>query len=208
MEIPPMATGKPEEKLEFATAFKAIQVALDNYQDMFSDFDTAPYSHRTISNDFLNEVERRYVETKPGEFEVRFTLPAKERDAKVEAVIKKRLKDYFVMKLKEKEAEIDKKKRTSVVRLAAGVLIMAVAFELPFSHTTAVSNIISVPGWFFLWSGFEHLFDIPGRLLEKRQFFLRFSKAKYHFYSEEDLVSVFERLSEPPLPPPLAQKPD
>jgi len=205
MDAPPMTTAKPEEKLEFATAFKGIQVALDYYQDIFSDFDTAPYSHRTISNDFLSEIERRYVEAKPGEFEVRMTLPAKERDARVEAIIKKRLKDYFTLKLKEKEDEIEKKRRTAYVRIATGVLLMAVVFELPFDHSLAVSNILSVPGWFLLWSGFENTFDIPGRLAEERQFFLRFSKAKYHFFSEEEISDVFEKQPEP-LPVPVSEQ--
>jgi len=205
MDVPPASAAKPEEKLEFATAFKGIQVALDYYQDIFSDFDTAPYSHRTISNDFLGEIERRYVESKPGEFEVRMTLPAKERDPKVEAVIKKRLKDYFILKLKEKDDEIAKKRRTAYVRIATGVLLMVVVFEIPFGQSLAVSNILSVPGWFLLWSGFENIFDIPGRLAEERQFVLRFSKAKYHFFSEEEISGVFEKQPEP-LPVPISEQ--
>ncbi len=203
MEIAPATTGKTEEKLEFATAFKAIQVALDNYQDIFSDFDTGPYSHRTLSNDFVNEVERRYVETKPGEFEVRLTLPARERDQKVEMVIKKRLKDYFTGRLKEKDDEISKKRNVGIIRIVAGVLIIIAVFELPIPYTTAMSNILSVPGWFFIWSGFENIMDIPGKLAEERQFLGRFSKAKYHFYSEDELIVVAEKLPEPPPIPPM-----
>ncbi len=208
MDAPPITSGKPEDKLEFATAFKAIQVALDDYQDMFSDFDTAPYSRRTLSSDFVNEIERRYIETSSGEFEVRITLPAKVRDAKVEAVIKKRLKDYFVFRLKEKDDEITKKRNVGLLRIAVGVIVLLVVFELPINYATGLSNILSIPGWFFVWSGFENIMDIPGRLAESREFFLKFSKAKFHFYSEEELNEVAEKLPEqPPAPPAVAPKP-
>ncbi len=203
MEIEPITTGKTEDKVEFATAFKAIQVALDNYQDIFSDFDTGPYNYRTLSNDFVNEVERRYVETKPGEFEVRLTLPAKERDQRVEMVIKKRLRDYFTGRLKEKDEEITKKRNIGIVRILAGIVIIISVLELPIADSAAVSNILFVPGWFFIWSGFENIMDIPGKLAEERQFLSRFSKAKYHFYSEDELTVVAEKLPEPPPVPPL-----
>jgi len=188
MELPPLSPPKAEEKMEelrFATAFKAIQIALDEYQDIFSDFDTAPYHRRTLSDDFLKEIERRYMETEKGEFEVRLTLPAIRRDLKVEAVIRKRLKDYFVAKLKEKDAEIERRKKLGLTKVLLGVVIVIGVFELPLGQIIPLATILSVLSWYAMWSGYENLFDIPGKLGREQEFFKKFSKARYYFISEE-----------------------
>jgi hypothetical protein len=54
---------------------KTTQVALDNYDDIFSDFDYSDYSKRLLSYDFLKELRRRYEERKKGEYEITFSIP-------------------------------------------------------------------------------------------------------------------------------------
>ena len=61
-----------------------ISLWLDTYDDIFSDFDPRPYSQREMSEDFLKEISRRYLEGKHGRFEVHFTIPSSERDLKAE----------------------------------------------------------------------------------------------------------------------------
>lgn len=197
MSDTPISTGKPDEKLEFATAFKAIQIALDDYNDIFSDFDTSPYSHRTISDDFLNEIERRYVKTESGEFEVRLTIADAKRDQKLEAVIKKRLKDHFHAKLKEKENDVKKRKQRGFLKLFVGVLVEIAVFELPIGFVPSLATIFSVFGWYLMWSGYENLFEVPIKTADDLQFLIKFSKAHFYFIAEEAVAQVVERLPEP-----------
>jgi len=201
MEIPPFSPGKPEEKLDelkFATAFKAIQIALDDYQDIFSDFDTAPFHRRTLSDDFLKEIERRYVETEKGEFEVRLTLPESKREQKVESVIKKRLKDYFIMLLKEKQGDLEKRKKFGIIKILAGIATIVAVFEFPIIGTTSLATIFSVFAWYSMWSGYENLFEVPWKIERERNFLKKFSRARYYFISEEAVGDVLEKLPQEP----------
>ena len=197
MEISPISTSTPEEKLDFATAFKAIQIALDDYNDVFSDFDTSPYSHRTISDDFLKEIERRYLKTEKGEFEVRLTLADAKRDQKLEAVIRKRLKDFFHIKLREKEAEVKRRKQRGFLKLFVGVLVEIAVFELPIGFIPSLATIFSVFGWYLMWSGYENLFEVPVKIEDDIQFLTKFSRARFYFISEEAVAQVVEKLPEP-----------
>ena len=37
----------------------SVHIALDDYDDIFSDFDISPYNQRALSKDFLDELKTR-----------------------------------------------------------------------------------------------------------------------------------------------------
>ena len=102
--------AKKVEDGRLSSILNSIQIALDHYDDIFSDFDPSPFSQRMLSDDFLKEMQKRYIETKKGEFEIRFSLPASIRDVKTEGLVKKRLKDYFHKQIKNVDVEVEKDK--------------------------------------------------------------------------------------------------
>ena len=55
-----------------------ISLILDNYDDIFSDFDPRPYTVRALSDDFLNECRKAIIE-KGENIELRFLLSKKQR---------------------------------------------------------------------------------------------------------------------------------
>ena len=82
-----------------AEKLREITIQLDTYDDIFSDFDPRPYSSRALSEDFIKEIKRHYMEDKRGRFEVHFTIPASERNIGDEGLIKKRLRMLLKRKL-------------------------------------------------------------------------------------------------------------
>lgn len=184
---------KKQEEINLVPVFKSIQIALDDYNDIFSDFDMSSYSTRIISDDFLKEMEKRYTENKKGEFEIRFTIFQKIRDAKIEAVIKKRLKEYFQIKLKDMEKDIAERKKSGLLRIVLGLGIAVLLFVFEANETMPVATLFSVLAWYLLWSGYEYLFEVPGKLEKERLFYSKFSKAKYHFLSDEEVIEEAEK---------------
>src|SRR3989338_253090 len=87
---------------------REITLQLDTYDDIFSDFDPRPYAKRELSEDFLKEIQRRYLEDNRGGFEVLFTLPSQVRDTAGEALIKKRLRAHFSFMMKNESDSIKK----------------------------------------------------------------------------------------------------
>ncbi|MFH1520362.1 MAG: hypothetical protein ABID61_01830 [Candidatus Micrarchaeota archaeon] len=172
------------------------QIALDNYDDIFSDFDPSPYGTRLLSEDFLRELSRRYSQKKKGEFIVNFTIPANERSEKTESLIKKRFKDYFKQELKNLE-KIQKDKRfDGMIRILVGILLSALLITVPELDTTPILTIFSVLLWYVLWSGFELIFDASREFKRKLVFTENFMKAKYNFVTEEQIITTIQKLQD------------
>lgn len=185
MEAPSEPKEAPKEQ-----TLRDIALVLDDYSDMFSDFDPRPYGKREFSEDFLKELARRYLEDSKGNFEVRFFIPAYERDLKAEVVIKKRLREHFHFEEKRvhKETEAIRKKGATYVAIGAAVLL----FETFVSHFSTDALLASIPGvitlpvgWFFVWTGFERILDTSPGHSKQKQIFEKFAKCSYLFISED-----------------------
>ncbi|MBN1169796.1 hypothetical protein JXA56_02135 [Candidatus Micrarchaeota archaeon] len=177
-----------EEPKKVSDAFQSVNVALDSYDDIFSDFDPSQYQTRLLSADFLNELKRRYIETPKGSVAVTFTLPGSVRSEKQEALIKKRLKDYFRGRLKHLHKAGQERLKKGLLRVALGLAVSLSLLALPPEVQTFVAALISPLLWYLMWSGFEFIFDASQKIGRQRNFMEKFLKADYHFKNEEDLL--------------------
>ncbi len=194
----PLPSKMVEEKKP-SSILNLLHIALDTYDDIFSDFDPSEYDHRILSDDFLKEMQKRHVETKKGDIEVRFSIPEVMRSGKTEALIKKRLNEYFQNQIKLIDTEISKRKRTGMVYFFSGfvVLLMTVfsADFFPASHARELVAILLTPlGWFGMWEGVGLFVQAPQRYEEQKKFFVKFSKANYVFISEEDFLKELSQM--------------
>jgi len=168
--------------------FQSVQIAIDTYDDIFSDFDPSPIEKRLLSDDFLNELRRRHAERHTGEFAVNFTLPKALRSEKTEVLVKKRLKDYFKGRLRNVEKERRDKLKMGALRLLVGVVISLSLLVFPELETVPVLTVLSVLIWYVLWSGFEEIFEVSSRLKRKQAFYSKFLKAHYTFLDQESVL--------------------
>jgi len=170
-------------------SYREIQISLDTYDDIFSDFDPRPYSQRELSQDFLHEMQQRYLETPQGRIEVRFDLPAGVRDPKLDATAKKRIRDHFEIERKREEAKIlhIKWKGVKYVVLGSGALIVATLPLLEWSDNVLMnigSTILMPIAWFFSFTGASIYVDDWKEARERAVFCARFEKANYVFVDE------------------------
>ncbi|MEM3422337.1 MAG: hypothetical protein QXF35_02945 [Candidatus Bilamarchaeaceae archaeon] len=182
-----------EEKKKSSTYINLVDIALDGYDDIFSDFDPSPYSKRELSKDFVKEVERRYSLTRGGQIEVVFSLPKKLRNTKDEATIKERIREYFQWKMNEVEEEAIKKQKLGGLLIGVGVVFITISniiglysensFFLKILH-----EITLVPGWVGEFVGIEKLLLESNEIRQKKAFYEKFRDAIYIFVSEEDVV--------------------
>jgi hypothetical protein len=182
------AGQKPAEPRTVSDVLQTAQIALDSYDDIFSDFDPSPYERRILSDDFLRELRRRHAEKRKGEFVVNFTLPGSLRSEKTEALVRKRIKDYFKARLRETGKEGKDKLRKGVLRLLVGVAISLSLIVFPQLDSAPLLTIFSVLIWYVLWSGFEEIFEVSSRLKRKQAFYDKFLRAEYNFMDQEAIV--------------------
>ena len=181
----------------------SIVIALDDYNDIFSDFDVSPYQERLLSDDFLKEIQKRYMESKKGDIEVKLSLPAHLRDMKVEGIIKKRLREYFNFQTKEIENEIKKRRINGAIYLAVGFFLLAIEYNLTSPDVSQslphpLSVLLLPAGWFSMWTGLELIIQVPEKITEQKKLYAKFAKANYSFISEEELKEMEKKEQEKP----------
>jgi len=186
-EVRPQET-RPLDTKAVTGVLQTAQIALDNYDDIFSDFDPSPYEIRLISEDFLRELHRHYHRTGKGDIIVSFTIPGDLRVEKTEALIKKRIRDYFKGRIREVERERRERVKHGIARIVVGVVLSALLLTNPLLESRPFLEIISVLIWFLIWSGLEPFLEVATKLDRRRAFHEKFLKAEYRFVPTEEVV--------------------
>ena len=147
-----------------------IALILDDYDDIFSDFDPRPYADRAISDDFMNECRKAARNKNVWELELRLLVPQARRNQGEETTIKHRLRSYFKKHQEQKEQEIKAIRRQGGLWLVIGAICMLVG---TFLYTSSARGILGLAGtsffyqllivifepagWFFVWEGMDKI---------------------------------------------------
>ncbi len=183
-----------QKKRNLKKILSSIHIALDNYDDIFSDFDISPYETRALSQDFVDELESR-VGWKQKELTIVFSLPKKERDPKIEKIVKKRISEYFEGKMRESDYELRKLERKGALFVVIGIFFLICAIYVPsFIHSPRladiVGDVITTPlGWFFTWTGLSMLIEEPADIRDDQYFYEKLKNANIVFVNEEDVFN-------------------
>jgi len=150
-------TYSPEETRE-------ISLRLEQYDDIFSDFDIRPYSKRALSVDFLEEIKRASSDKKVENIELVLFAPEKERSEAHEATIRERLaahfKRHYHLLLEEKQRMI----RLGSSMVGMGIVFMVIATIIVFKDPrqslllSFLLVFLEPAAWFLLWEGMDQIF--------------------------------------------------
>lgn len=172
-----------KQKEEITLREGNISLILDSYDDIFSDFDPRPYTHKALSDDFLAECKRASVDKKK-EFELRFMVPKHKRKTNDEYEVRKRLRNHFQKHFKEKEKEIKEIKRDGLIWFFIGAIVMIAATFL-YKYEGFLFNLLFIiaepAGWFFFWEGLGKIFKDAGQKKPNYEFYKKMSKANIYF---------------------------
>lgn len=140
-----------------------IVLRIDRYDDIFSVFDIRPYTHRSLSDDFLYEIKRASADKQDGDVTLHLQTPKRSRKASSEVTIKSRLtthfrKHYHLMRRDKKRIT-----RRGLAMVVVGVICMISATLLIFRdapHDLMSSFLIvflEPAAWFLLWEGMDQI---------------------------------------------------
>jgi len=174
-----------------------INFMIDEYQDLFSDFDSRSFDKKSLSDDFLKECRKASVDKKVEGIELQILLPKKIKDEKKEEMIKDRLKNHFIKHyhlLNDEKYKIIKK---GLILLFFALLDLAVS---TFAHyllenqnalMLSLFYVVFDPlGILLLWEGVDNLIFGPKKIKEDLNFYFKMSKVKIVFETlkDDDLV--------------------
>ncbi|MEM4272407.1 MAG: hypothetical protein QXH30_02360 [Candidatus Bilamarchaeaceae archaeon] len=193
-----------------AAVLSFVDIWMDGYNDIFSDFDPAPFSKRAISADFVDEVMRRTSEEHDEDITVRMSVPQAMRSQKAEAIIKKRLREFFLLKKKKYDHFVENERKKGYIYFIGGFLLLSsfVALEALLAEHTVVKLLAAVMapfGWFGVWEGVSHILEGPEKYSTKKEFYTKLAKAKFEFFSEEELTQIVRQAEESKAPPQITQ---
>jgi hypothetical protein len=175
-----------------SVVFSSADFWLDQYQEMFSDFDPAPFERRTISQDFIGAVTRRFPEGSEEEICLRISVPKTERSTKTEAVIVRRLKAYFGKIADRHEKSLHADQKRGGIYFVAGCILLLAFVWVGLNMESVISQLLGVVflplGWFGVWEGTSRILSAPERYQKKLSLYKELAKAKYEFFSEEELL--------------------
>ena len=165
-----------------------ISLMLDTYDDIFSDFDPRPFSQRSLSVDFLDEIKRASRDKVSGEIELRFLIPQNLRDNKLEDQINKRLKDHFKRHYAMLEKETKKTISQGISIAALGFAFMFLGILINYRVSAELTRIILTTllepsGWFMMFFGFDTAFYGMRQKQPEVEFYKKMSKAEITFVS-------------------------
>ncbi|MBI5873817.1 MAG: hypothetical protein HZB36_06725 [Candidatus Omnitrophica bacterium] len=164
-----------------------ISIAIDSWDDIFSDFDPSPLESRILSEDFLAELKKRYRETQRGNFIVTIYAPLFLKDDTSERLVIKRLKQYFKFRHLSVQKEINDAIAKGTIFVICGIvflgfLTLGTYFKIFDTLTLELIGIILLPlGWFGIWEGFSRIIEPAPLLKLDVELFGKFAKAQYKF---------------------------
>jgi len=164
-----------------------ISLIIEDYNDLFSDFDPRSYSERAISDDFLQECRRAARDkNEDDEVELRILTPKSKRNLKDEWKIKKRLKEHFSRHFKKEEQKIKKIKWEGFLWFVLGTIFILALTLLQDSALTGffiqvVKTILEPAGWFSFWEGLGKIFIVAKEKSTGYEFYRKMAKAEVNF---------------------------
>lgn len=165
-----------------------IGVWINTYDDIFSDFDSRPYSQRALSDDFLLEMKRASRDKPGGEIELIIFAPEKMRSFSHEALIKRRLIEHFRRHHTMLHHQLGAIKRKGIWLSIFGVLmILGATYISSFRFESLLKNlgivIFEPGGWFLAWTGLEHIFYKGDTIKPDLDFYEKMSNVQIDFKS-------------------------
>lgn len=182
-----MATEHITEKKE-SLKRPSVSITLDRYDDVFSDFDSRPFSERALSDDFIVEARKMAKEKPEGKIELELLLPADKRNHETEAIIVKNLHTHFRHFAHVIETEIKHTKRRGTILTVVGFMLMILAaYIISLSEKSFLFNSLRVvlepSGWFMVWFGLEDIFYGSRKKKSELDFNLKMAHAQISFLS-------------------------
>jgi len=157
-------------KLDSATDRYMIEIALDQYTDIFSEWDPAPFKRRSLDPDL-----ELYLEASSEEIplhypiELYFTIPQGSQDDGMEEAAKNGLRNSCLFKLYLLRRKIEKTNTLMVRYIILGFMLLWIGTLLAsqYADETILSlfaDALLIGGWVFIWEAVS-LFSFTNREL-------------------------------------------
>ena len=167
-----------------------LSLWFDDFNDIYSDFDSRHFLKRRISDDFLHELQLSLKHRDKPIINMVLLIPEQKRNKEIEKDTITRLHNYFSQQFYLNENRYRKFFRKGMIMLFAGIIIMSVNFILNFKYeqdlVLSMLRVLFEPGgWFLIWVGLDALYYDLHTLKKEKAKFNSLAQMKIHFQSSD-----------------------
>ena len=172
-----------------------ISIWIDKYDDVFSEFDSRPFSERALSDDFLREVRKMTSEKPTSDIRLKFHVLSDQRDGDSENIILNNLNKHFHHIADELKNERKEAMRKGYMLLGLGSALILFLFcittmPVKAAYLSGLNLMLEPVGWFMTWTGLDHVFQISKKSKSALDFNSKMALAKITFSSLEDIQAT------------------
>ncbi len=165
-----------------------IQVAINKYEDIYSDWDPSPFKKRDIEEDFIEYILDSAIDIPMREkFIIVFRVKEDIRNEKKEKQMIKALNNHFIYLLRKSERAYFMEQKESFRYFITGIILAVLAYSNIFSNVSIWTKVfeegIIIGTWVFFWEAFYNLFIDSRSIKQDQKLLKRFLKTEYVFES-------------------------
>jgi len=164
-------------------------IALDGYDDLFSDFDIRSYGERAISRDFLDELRLRLRKAGRGaSIDIVLLIPSSSRSAEDEDLVVERLRVFFAERRAHHLREESRARRASILFVVTGLALSLCANFLVerLGFWPLLRDFLLIPAWFFVWNGLDLFFKNRKEMGRQKGYYATLAATRIVFRDVED----------------------
>ncbi|MEJ8553342.1 hypothetical protein [Tepidibacter sp. Z1-5] len=163
-----------------------IKVSLDDYDDVYDDWDPSPFKKRDIEDEF-NDFIVNSSEDIPLNFNIQIVLylPESKKDPKKEVALLSAYKNYYsyaIEKLVKNKSNLHKK---TLSYLFISILFLSMGYffikDTPNVFLNVLHEGIYIGGWVFLWEFFTNIFITTREVQAEYKLYKRLYQSEVKF---------------------------
>ncbi|MDD2371235.1 MAG: hypothetical protein PHQ32_04465 [Firmicutes bacterium] len=171
-----------------------IDLQLDRYRDVYSDWDYSPYQNRDLDDDLVEYLlECSYEIGHHYKMKVLFHLPKMIKDKNKELVSIKGIRHFFAYQYKRNKTQMLRVIRDTLIFFLLGILMITIGTILKNSLTINLFNQVLIEGlyiggWVMMWEMFSTWFFQVNKYRNKIKHFKRLQNIEYeYFYTDVEI---------------------
>lgn len=165
-----------------------INLWIDKYADVYSEFDTRPFTERALSDDFIQEIRKMTAQQPSNHIRLKFNVLEDAQDEAAEEAIIQSLNRHFSKMAEELRQERRHILKRGYTMLGGGSLLILFLFFLttvPQIHELKYIEgmiLMAEPmGWFMTWTGLDLVFQNTRNSKATLEFNAKMAKASISF---------------------------
>lgn len=163
-----------------------IEVSLDDYDDVYDEWDPAPFKKRFIQEEFDDFIVSS-AEDIPMKYNLNIVLylPKDKKDANKETAVEAAYQNYYSYEIVKIAKNLAKLRKRNISYFLLAILFLSLGYIFQFGPDNVAFDVIQegifIGGWVFLWEFFTDIIITRKKLIAEHKLYKRILQSELSF---------------------------